>query len=191
MGEAAKELKIRLSNVNIKVEKKVNKAAMDVSGDGKTKVELDGQNVLDSYGTDYPASYQAGLRKQGEGTLIITDETNDEGKKITTPKSNDSGSLIAKGAGGNGAAGIGGSAAEGTKNIIIEAMQRLTQQAAGMAQALAAAATMERKNLEMQKTSSSRAMQLLTQKAAGVPQALAAAAMEEMQKTSSSGGIPR
>ena len=120
VGKAAKELKIRLSNVNIKVEKKVNKAAMDVSGDGKTKVELDGQNVLDSYGTDYPASYQAGLRKQGEGTLIITDETNDEGKKITTPKSNDSGSLIAKGAGGNGAAGIGGSAAEGTKNIIIE-----------------------------------------------------------------------
>ena len=122
VGEAAKELKIRLSNVNIKVEKKVNKAAMDVSGDGKTKVELDGQNVLDSYRTDYPASYQAGLRKQGEGTLIITDETNDEGKKITTPKSESvtSGSLTAKGAGGNGAAGIGGSVAEGTKNITIE-----------------------------------------------------------------------
>ena len=122
VGEAAKELKIRLSNVNIKVEKKVNKAAMDVSGDGKTKVELDGQNVLDSYGTDYPASYQAGLRKQGEGTLIITDETNNEGKKITTPKSESdtSGSLTAKGAGGNGAAGIGGNVAEGTKNIIIE-----------------------------------------------------------------------
>ena len=122
VGEAAKELKIRLSNVNIKVEKKVNKAAMDVSGDGKTKVELDGRNVLDSYRTQYPASYQAGLRKQGEGTLIITDETNNEGKKITTPKSESdtSGSLTAKGAGGNGAAGIGGSAAEGTKNITIE-----------------------------------------------------------------------
>ena len=122
VGAAAKELKIRLSNVNIKVEKKVNKAAMDVSGDGTTKVELDGQNVLDSYGTQYPASYQAGLRKQGEGTLIITDETNDTGKEITTPKSESdtSGSLTAKGAGGNGAAGIGGSAAEGTKNITIE-----------------------------------------------------------------------
>ena len=122
VGKAAKELKIRLSNVNIKVEKKVNKAAMDVSGDGKTKVELDGQNVLDSYRTQYPASYQAGLRKQGEGTLIITDETNDTGKEITTPKSESdtSGSLTAKGAGGNGAAGIGGSAAEGTKNITIE-----------------------------------------------------------------------
>ena len=122
VGEAAKELKIRLSNVNIKVEKKVNKAAMDVSGSGRTKIELDGQNVLDSSGTYDPARYQAGLRKQGEGTLIITDETNDEGKKITTPKSESdtSGSLTAKGAGGNGAAGIGGNVAEGTKNIIIE-----------------------------------------------------------------------
>ena len=122
VGKAAKELKIRLSNVNIKVGNSVDKAAMDVSGDGTTKVELDGQNVLDSYGTDYPASYQAGLRKQGEGTLIITDETNNEGKKITTPKSESdtSGSLTAKGAGGNGAAGIGGNVAEGTKNIIIE-----------------------------------------------------------------------
>ena len=122
VGDAAKELKIRLSNVNIKAEDAGRKAAMDVSGGGKTKVELDGQNVLDSSGTDYPASYQAGLRKQGEGTLIITDETNDEGKKITTPKSESdtSGSLTAKGAGGKGAAGIGGSAAEGTKNITIE-----------------------------------------------------------------------
>ena len=120
VGEAAKELKIRLSNVNIKVEKKVNKAAMDVSGDGKTKVELDGQNVLDSSGTDYPASYQAGLRKQGEGTLIITDETDDRGNQITAPKSGDSGSLTAKGAGGKGAAGIGGNNGESTKNITIE-----------------------------------------------------------------------
>ena len=122
VGDAAKELKIRLSNVNIKAENAGRKAAMDVSGGGKTKVELDGQNVLDSYGTDYPASYQAGLRKQGEGTLIITDETDDRGKKITTSKSESdtSGRLTAKGAGGNGAAGIGGSAAEGTKNITIE-----------------------------------------------------------------------
>ena len=116
VGDAAKELKIRLSNVNIKAEDAGRKAAMDVSGGGKTKVELDGQNVLDSH----EVPYQAGLRKQGEGTLIITDETDDTGKKITTSKSNDSGSLIAKGAGGNGAAGIGGSVAEGTKNITIE-----------------------------------------------------------------------
>ena len=118
VGKAAKELKIRLSNVNIKAEDAGRKAAMDVSGGGKTKVELDGQNVLDSYSV----RYQAGLRKQGEGTLTITDETNDEGKEITTLKSESdtSGSLTAKGAGGNGAAGIGGSVAEGTKNITIE-----------------------------------------------------------------------
>ena len=116
VGDAAKELKIRLSNVNIKAENAGRKAAMDVSGGGKTKVELDGQNVLDSS----DVYYQAGLRKQGEGTLTITDETDDTGKKITTSKSNDSGSLTAKGAGGNGAAGIGGSVAEGTKNITIE-----------------------------------------------------------------------
>ena len=118
VGDAAKELKIRLSNVNIKAENAGRKAAMDVSGGGKTKVELDGQNVLDSYSV----LYQAGLRKQGEGTLTITDETDDRGNKITTPKSESdtSGSLTAKGAGGNGAAGIGGSVAEGTKNITIE-----------------------------------------------------------------------
>ena len=116
VGKAAKELKIRLSNVNIKAEDAGRKAAMDVSGGGKTKVELDGQNVLDSYSV----RYQAGLRKQGEGTLTITDETDDRGNKITATKSGTSGSLTAKGAGGNGAAGIGGSVAEGTKNITIE-----------------------------------------------------------------------
>ena len=111
-----KVLNIRLSNVNIKAENVGRKAAMDVSGGGKTKVELDGQNVLDSYSV----LYQAGLRKQGEGTLTITDETDDRGNKITATKSGTSGSLTAKGAGGNGAAGIGGSADEGTKNITIE-----------------------------------------------------------------------
>ncbi len=122
---AAKELKIRLSNVNIKVGNSVDKAAMDVSGGGKTKIELDGQNALDSSAT----SYQAGLRKQGEGTLTITDETDDTGNQITAPKSGDSGSLTAKGGGSNdaagigkaiGGAGIGGKIGESTKNIIIE-----------------------------------------------------------------------
>ena len=123
VGEAAKELKIRLSNVNIKVGNSVDKAAMDVSGGGKTKIELDGQNALDSSAT----SYQAGLRKQGEGTLTITDETDDTGNQITAPKSGDSGSLTAKGGGSNdaagigkaiGGAGIGGKIGESTKNII-------------------------------------------------------------------------
>ena len=115
VGEAAKEFKIRLSNVNIKPS--YGQAAMDVSGGGTTKVELDGQNVLDS-----SESCRAGLRKQGEGTLIITDETDDNGNKITTPKleSDNSGSLTAKGGGSNGSAGIGGNIGESTKNITIE-----------------------------------------------------------------------
>ena len=118
VGEAAKELKIRLSNVNIKTGNSAYEAAMDISGGGKTKIELDGQNRLDNS----QAQANAGLRKQGEGTLIITDETDDTGNKITTPKSDTSasGSLTAKGATSNGSAGIGGKTGESTKNIIIE-----------------------------------------------------------------------
>ena len=113
---AAKELKIRLSNVNIKVSNREYEAAMDISGGGKTKIELDGQNRLDNS----QAQANAGLRKQGEGTLIITDETDDNGNKITAPKSGTSGSLTAKGATSNGSAGIGGSIGEDAKNITIE-----------------------------------------------------------------------
>ena len=116
VGEAAKELKIRLSNVNIKVSNREYEAAMDISGGGKTKIELDGQNRLDNS----QAQANAGLRKQGEGTLIITDETDDNGNKITAPKSGTSGSLTAKGATSNGSAGIGGKIGESTKNITIE-----------------------------------------------------------------------
>ena len=116
VGKAAKELKIRLSNVNIKVSNREYEAAMDISGGGKTKIELDGQNRLDNS----QAQANAGLRKQGEGTLIITDETDDNGNKITAPKSGTSGSLTAKGATSNGSAGIGGKIGESTKNITIE-----------------------------------------------------------------------
>ena len=112
----AKELKIRLSNVNIKTGNSAYEAAMTVSGGGTTKVELDGQNVLDSS----EAWSQAGLRKQGKGTLIITDETDDTGKKITSDKTDGTGSLTAKGGYGNGAAGIGGGMSESTENITIE-----------------------------------------------------------------------
>ena len=112
---AAKELKIRLSNVNIKVSNREYGAAMDISGGGTTKIELDGQNALDS-----SSSERAGLHKQIPGKLIITDETDDRGNEITAPKLDDSGSLTAKGGGSNGSAGIGGSTGESTGNIIIE-----------------------------------------------------------------------
>ena len=122
VDDATKELKIRLSNVNIKVEKKVNKAAMDVSGSGRTKIELDGKNTLDSSNV----SGKAGLNKQGNGTMTITDEKTDGGETRTSKAADDkTGSLTV--VGGVGAAGIGGNSAPSsdsgvgdTKNITIE-----------------------------------------------------------------------
>ncbi|MDD7206922.1 MAG: PT domain-containing protein [Faecalibacterium longum] len=125
-----KVLNIRLSNVNIKQtydskyadgnkeEHKGCVSGMTVKGSGNTKMELDGQNVLD--GTDVRGS--AGLYKDnGDGWLTITDETDDKGKEITSAKTDGSGSLSAKAsAGGNGGAAIGGVSGRDTKNIIIE-----------------------------------------------------------------------
>ena len=128
VGDAAKELKIRLSNVNIKASNRKYQAAMDVSGGGTTKIELDGQNALDS-----SSSERAGLHKQVPGKLIITDETDDNGNKITAPKSGTSGSLTAKGGGTNGSAGIGGSTGESTGNIIIEGYATVDATGGGVA----------------------------------------------------------
>ena len=114
VGEAAKELKIRLSNVNIKTKAQRTQwddtAAMTVSGSGNTKIELDGNNVLDSTEANYnndKSNGFAGLNKQGTGTLTITDEETDDGQLRTTKNENDkTGTLTA--VGGIGAAGIGG-----------------------------------------------------------------------------------
>lgn len=116
-------LNIRLDNVNIKSN---NDAAMTVSGDGNTQIELDGKNALD--GSD---ACRAGLRKGGNGTLIITDETDDNGNKITAPKSGTSGSLTAKGGSTNGSAGIGGNNGESTKNITIEGYATVNAEGGG------------------------------------------------------------
>ena len=205
MGDAAKELKIRLSNVNIKVDNTSRYAsggrdfyfdewyncyyrvsAAQVKGTGNTKIELDGQNVLDSYSV----RYQAGLRKQGEGTLIITDETDDRGNKITTPKSNDSGSLTAKGAGGNGAAGIGGSVAEGTKNITIEGYATVHAAGGDWGAGIGGGGYYGEEKPGDAENIIIQGYATVDAKGGGVAQALAAA-MQEMQKTSSSGGIPR
>ena len=119
VGKAAKELKIRLDNVNIKSS---NDAAMTVSGNGNTKIELDGKNTLDSSNV----SGKAGLNKQGNGTMTITDEKTDGGETRTSKAADDkTGSLTV--VGGVGAAGIGGNSAPSsdsgvgdTKNITIE-----------------------------------------------------------------------
>ena len=142
VGDAAKELKIRLSNVNIKVDNTSRYAsggrdfysdewnncyyrvsAAKVQGTGNTKIELDGQNVLDSS----KCVFWAGLSKKGSGNLTITDETSDKGENITAKEETEtSGSLRAEGGcyrsnslSGGGAA-IGGNYGQATENITIE-----------------------------------------------------------------------
>ena len=126
-----KVLNIRLSNVNIKVDDtsryadgtreqfgngKNGVSAAEVQGTGKTKIELDGQNVLDSSASEY----WAGLSKKGSGNLTITDETSDKGETITAKEEAEtSGSLMAEG-GTTGGAAIGGSWGQATDNITIE-----------------------------------------------------------------------
>ena len=134
VGDAAKELKIRLSNVNIKVDNTSRYAsggrdfyfdewnyyygvsAAQVKGTGNTKIELDGQNVLDNSACEY----WAGLNKKGNGNLTITDETSDTGETITAKEETEtSGSLRAE-AGWYGGAAIGGNIGQATDNITIE-----------------------------------------------------------------------
>lgn len=135
VGDAAKELKIRLSNVNIKVDNTSRYAsggrdfysdewyncyyrvsAAKVQGTGNTKIELDGQNVLDNSACEY----WAGLNKKGNGNLTITDETSDTGETITAKEETEtSGSLRAE-AGWFGGAAIGGNIGQATDNITIK-----------------------------------------------------------------------
>ena len=141
VGDAAKELKIRLSNVNIKVDNTSRYAsggrdfyfdewnyyygvsAAQVKGTGNTKIELDGQNVLDSDVRSSPTTsvFWAGLNKKGNGNLTITDETSDTGETITAKDETDtSGSLRAEGGEVGKAAAIGGNSGQATDNITIE-----------------------------------------------------------------------
>ena len=141
VGDAAKELKIRLSNVNIKVDNTSRYAsggrdfyfdewnyyygvsAAQVKGTGNTKIELDGQNVLDSDVRSSPTTsvFWAGLNKKGNGNLTITDETSDTGETITAKDETEtSGSLRAEGGEVGRAAAIGGNSGQATDNITIE-----------------------------------------------------------------------
>ena len=135
---AEKVLNIRLSNVNIESDKDSTHAdgktdtlgsfhgasAAEVQGSGNTKIELDGQNVLDSS----KCYLWAGLNKKDSGNLTITDETRDTGETITAKEETDhSGSLRAEGgyyysshSGSGGSAAIGGSWGQATDNITIE-----------------------------------------------------------------------
>ena len=86
-----------------------SKAALTVKGDGKTNIELNGNNTLSSTGA------HAGLEKtdaECSGTLTITDDKNDDGSEKEKDKygystGGDTGTLAVIG-GGSGGAGIGG-----------------------------------------------------------------------------------
>ena len=138
---AEKVLKIRLSNVNIKVDNTSRYAsggrdfyfdewnyyygvsAAQVKGTGNTKIELDGQNVLDSdvLSSTTTSVLWAGLNKKVGGNLTITDETSDTGETITAKDETDtSGSLRAEGGEVGRAAAIGGNSGQATDNITIE-----------------------------------------------------------------------
>lgn len=99
---ADKILKITLDNVNIKVNKKDDKAAMSVSGSGDTEINLKGDNTLDSS----QSSGHAGLEK-ADTLNPAGEETGNGGKLIITACDNEQ-NLTAKGA--RWAAGIGGRA---------------------------------------------------------------------------------
>lgn len=92
--------KVTLEDVNIKSSEK---AAMTVTGNGSVQLELNGKNTLDSSDADG----HAGLEKnavEGQGSLYIKDDDKDGGSLTAT--------------GGEGGAGIGGSAktSDGKKN---------------------------------------------------------------------------
>ena len=87
-----------------------SEAALTVKGDGKTNIELNGNNTLSSTGA------HAGLEKtdaECSGTLTITDDKNDDGSekeekdKYGYSTGGDTGTLAVIG-GGSGGAGIGG-----------------------------------------------------------------------------------
>ena len=84
--------KVTLEDVNIKSSEK---AALTVTGNGSVQLELNGKNTLDSSDADG----HAGLEKnavEGKGSLYIKDDDKDGGSLTAT--------------GGEGGAGIGGSA---------------------------------------------------------------------------------
>lgn len=104
--------KFILENVNI-VNRDTSKAAMSVTGQGDTTVELDGNNVLKNDGYN---NKHAALEKNGDatqtGTLTITDEDEIDGDDSKR------GSLTAATGGYSGAA-IGGANGNSGENIHI------------------------------------------------------------------------
>ena len=101
-AEKGNTAKVTLDNVNIDVYDS-NKAALTVTGDGNTEIELNGDNTLIS------GRGHAGLEKADDvshGSLTIKDDLNNNGSKKEEGQPGDVGSLNVVGKGGG--AGIGG-----------------------------------------------------------------------------------
>lgn len=101
-AEKGNTAKVTLDNVNIDVYGS-SKAALTVTGDGNTEIELNGDNTLIS------GRGHAGLEKADDvshGSLTIKDDLNNNGSKKEEGQPGDVGSLNVVGKGGG--AGIGG-----------------------------------------------------------------------------------
>ena len=101
-AEKGNTAKVTLDNVNIDVYDS-SKAALTVTGDGNTEIELNGDNTLIS------GRGHAGLEKADDvshGSLTIKDDLNNNGSKKEEGQPGDVGSLNVVGKGGG--AGIGG-----------------------------------------------------------------------------------
>ena len=112
---------VTLDKVDIEVDTaKTKSGAIEIKGDGKTNLELNGNNtvlVQNNWSEEHAAIEKAD--KYGTGTLTIKDDVNDDGKPKTGTKADTTGTLVAGGY--HDAAAIGGGEGEfaDTSNITI------------------------------------------------------------------------
>ena len=112
---------VTLQDVNIAVDTvKAKSGAIEIKGDGKTNLELNGDNTVlveNDWSEEHAAIEKAD--KHGHGTLTIKDDVNDNGKPKTGTKADTTGTLVAGGY--HDAAAIGGGEGEfaDTSNITI------------------------------------------------------------------------
>ena len=99
---------VTLQDVNIAVDTvKAKSGAIEIKGDGKTNLELNGDNTVlveNDWSEEHAAIEKAD--KYGHGTLTIKDDVNDNGKPKTGTKADTTGTLVAGGY--HDAAAIGG-----------------------------------------------------------------------------------
>ena len=127
---------VTLQDVNIEVDTtKAKSGAIEIKGDGNTKLELNGDNtvmVKNDWEEEHAAIEKAD--KYGKGTLTITDDKNDDGAAKDKDENGnavdgDTGKLVAGGC--HQSAAIGGGAYGAGTNIRIEGNADVTAFAGG------------------------------------------------------------